>query len=322
MQLARETITQAYVSMKTIRAFEERAKLEFEAGNIPGFVHLYVGQEAVAVGVCMNLRKSDVVGSTHRGHGHCIAKGCDVKGMMREIFGKRGGLCGGKGGSMHIADFDTGMLGANGIVGGNAPMVVGAALTAKTLQTGGVAVSFSGDGASNQGTTFEAMNLAVVLKLPVIFVTENNGYGEFTGADYAVGCKNISARSASFGMPSLKVEDGYDFFAVYSVMKEAVERARAGEGPVAVEVMCRRLHGHFLGDPQTYRSSAEVQTIAANNPIERLRRSVVEAGVLPDADFDRLDSQIEKLIDAAVSEAKAAEFPGAADLNTDVYVSY
>ncbi len=179
MQLSHESLIQSYRAMTTIRRFEERVQEEFSKGNIPGFVHLYAGQEASAVGVCSHLGPRDHIASTHRGHGHSIAKGCDVTGMMMELFAKQDGLCGGKGGSMHIADLDQGMLGANGIVGGGPPLVVGAALTAKTLNTGNVAVSFTGDGGSNQGTTFEAMNMAVVLNLPAIFVFENNGYGEY-----------------------------------------------------------------------------------------------------------------------------------------------
>jgi len=197
-----KTLLTAYRQMKTIRAFEERVNEEFLDGNIPGFVHLCAGQEAVAVGVCTHLNDVDKIGSTHRGHGHCIAKGCDVGTMMLEIFGKQEGICGGKGGSMHIADLDRGMLGANAIVGGAAPLAIGAALTARNLRTGGVGVAFIGDGASNQGTTFEALNMAVALELPAVFVFENNGYGEGTGHDFAVGSKDIAARAGAFGMPS------------------------------------------------------------------------------------------------------------------------
>jgi pyruvate dehydrogenase E1 component alpha subunit len=206
MQLNRESLLKAWRDMVTIRRFEERVQDEFSKGGIPGFVHLYAGQEASAVGVCAHLGPGDRIASTHRGHGHSIAKGCDVTGMMLELFAKQGGLCGGKGGSMHIADLDQGMLGANGIVGGGPPLVVGAALTAKTLRFGNVAVALVGDGGSNQGTTFEAMNLAVVLKLPAIFVFENNGYGEYTGASYAVGCRDIAGRAGGFGMPAAKLQ--------------------------------------------------------------------------------------------------------------------
>src|SRR3979490_2379805 len=191
MQLSREELLRAYRSMVTIRRFEERVQEEFSNGVIPGFVHLYAGEEASAVGMCMHLGPKDYIASTHRGHGHSIAKGCDVIGMMQELFGKAGGRCGGLGGgrgaSMHTADLKGGILGAKGLVGGGPPLVVGAALTAKTLGTGTVAVCFSGGGASNQGTTFEALNMAVVLKLPAVFVFENNQYGEGTGVAYAVG---------------------------------------------------------------------------------------------------------------------------------------
>src|SRR4051794_15951114 len=196
MQLSREELVRAYRGMLTIRRFEERVQEEFSKGGIPGFVHLYAGEEASGVGVCMHLGPKDYIASTHRGHGHSIAKGCDVAGMMQELFGKQGGLCGGKGGSMHIADLDVGMLGANGIVGGGPPLVVGAALTAKTLGTGNVAVCFSGDGASNQGTTFEALNMAVVLKLPAVFVFENNQYGEGTRVRDPVGRPDNPRRAA------------------------------------------------------------------------------------------------------------------------------
>jgi hypothetical protein len=199
MQLNRDDLLRAYRSMATIRRFEERVQEEFSKGGIPGFVHLYAGEEASAVGVCQHLGPKDYIASTHRGHGHSIAKGCDVGGMMKELFAKQGGLCGGKGGSMHIADLDQGMLGANGIVGGGPPLVVGAALTAKTLGSGHVAVCFSGDGASNQGTTFEALNMAVVLKLPAVFVFENNQYGEGTGFSYAVGSRDIAAARRGSG---------------------------------------------------------------------------------------------------------------------------
>src|SRR5580698_5475258 len=208
VQLSREELIRAYRGMVTIRRFEERVQEEFSKGGIPGFVHLYAGEEASAVGMCLHLGPKDYIASTHRGHGHSIAKGCDVVGMMCELFARHSGLCGGKGGSMHIADLDQGMLGANGIVGGGPPLVVGAALTAKTLGTGTVAVCFSGDGASNQGTTFEALNMAVVLKLPAVFVFENNQYGEGTGVGYAVGSHDIAGRAAGFGLPAVKVSGG------------------------------------------------------------------------------------------------------------------
>ena len=194
MQLSRDELLKAYRQMRTIREFEDAVHEEFAAGNIPGFVHLYAGEEASGVGVCLHLNDKDWIASTHRGHGHCIAKGCDVKAMMAEIFGRKDGLCGGKGGSMHIADLSKGMLGANGIVGGGPPLICGAALTAKTLKTGGVAIAFVGDGGSNQGTTAESMNLAKVWKLPAIFVFEDNGYAESTASSWSSARRSGRAR--------------------------------------------------------------------------------------------------------------------------------
>lgn len=258
--LSKQALLQAYRKMREIRTFEERLHQENTSGDIPGFIHLYTGEEAIAVGVCENLTSADFIGSTHRGHGHCIAKGCDIHGMMAEIFGKDSGLCRGKGGSMHIADLSKGMLGANAIVGGAPPLAIGAALTAKTLKTGNVGVSFTGDGGSNQGLVFEAINMAVVLQLPAVFIFENNGYGEGTGHDYAVGGRDIARRAAGFGLPAVTV-DGTDFFAVYEATSEAVKRAREGGGPSVIEAKAFRWHGHFEGDPALYRAEGEVQRL-------------------------------------------------------------
>ncbi|GAB3287420.1 thiamine pyrophosphate-dependent dehydrogenase E1 component subunit alpha [Parahaliea aestuarii] len=322
MSYSPEFLLESYRTMKTIRLFEERVIKEFEAGNIPGFVHAYDGQEAVAVGVCMNLTDKDVIGSTHRGHGHCIAKGCDVVGMMKEIMGKAGGLCKGKGGSMHIADFDKGMLGANAIVGGGPPLCNGAALSAKTLGTKDVAVSFSGDGSSNQGTVAEALNLAVVLKLPHVFMFENNGYGEGTGADYAVGSGDVAGRAGAYGMPSAKM-DGIDFFAVYEATREAVERARRGEGPTALEADVVRFDGHFIGDPQLYRAKGEIKQLRADRDcLKHFRARVTGEGWLSDAQLDEIDESVTALVEKAAAEGLAAPQPDISELYTDVYISY
>lgn len=322
MQLTREELLEAYRRMKRIREFEERVNVEFFNGNIPGFVHLYAGQEASGVGICMHLTDDDYIGSTHRGHGHCLAKDCDLQGMMLEIFGKAGGLCGGKGGSMHIADLDKGMLGANAIVGGNPPLVVGAALSAKVNKTGRVAVSFTGDGGSNQGTTFESLNMAVVLNLPAIFVIENNGYGEGTGVDYAVGTKDIAGRTAGFGMPATTV-DGTDFFAVYDAMREAVERAKAGKGPSAIVTEAMRYYGHFAGDPEVYRAKEEVPALRRDkDPLNIFRKRVTDAGLLEVDQLDALDKEVLDEVEKAVEAATAAPFPSVDQLETDVYVSY
>jgi pyruvate dehydrogenase E1 component alpha subunit len=321
MQLSRDDLKRAYRSMFTIRAFEERVDKEFALGNIPGFAHVYLGQEASGVGVCFDLDDDDYIGSTHRGHGHCIAKGCDVEGMMLEIMGKGGGLCGGKGGSMHIADMTKGMLGANAIVGGSPPIAVGAALTQKLNKTGKVAVAFSGDGASNQGTTFEAMNMAVVLGVPAIFAFENNGYGEHTASTYAVGAPSIAERARSFGMPA-EVVDGADFFAVHQAMGRALEHCRSGKGPYALELVCERFLGHFVGDPQAYRTAEELAKARANDPIPRFRRGVVEAGLLSDGDLDDIEQTILAEVEDAVQVALKAPMPDLATLETDVYARY
>ena len=307
--------------MRTIRVFEDRVHDEFAAGSIPGFVHLYAGEEASAVGVCMNLGDKDNIGSTHRGHGHCIAKGCDVKAMMKELYGRRDGLCGGKGGSMHIADLSKGMMGANGIVGGGPPLICGAALTAKTLGTGGVAVCFVGDGGSNQGTTLESYNLAKVWNLPAIFVVEDNGYAETTASEWSVGGSQLK-RADAFGMPGHKV-DGHDIFAVYDAAREAVERARAGDGPSLIHVKLNRYYGHFEGDAMTYRAPDEVERLRKNSDaLQNFRARVTETGLLEAGQLDEIDGEVQALIDEAVAEAMAAPPPGEGDLLTDVYVSY
>ncbi len=322
MQLSRDELLRAYRQMKIIREFEERLHIEIGRGEIPGFTHLYSGQEACAVGVCENLEIDDKMVSTHRGHGHCIAKGCDVKGMMKEIYGKDGGLCNGKGGSMHIADLDQGMLGANGIVGGGPPLAVGAAIAERNRGTGRVAVSFGGDGSINQGTVFEAMNLAVVLKAPVIFVIENNHYSEHTHYSYAVGSGDIVGRTKAFGMPVFEA-DGSDFFAVYDAMKEAVDRGRAGEGPSALYLPIVRFYGHVEGDPQNYRGPDETKKNRETmDCLPKFRQRVTEAALLTNEDLDKIDEEVLALIDEAVAEASAAPLPPMEMLYTDVYNEY
>lgn len=320
MQLSREALLQAYRQMKTIRMFEERLHDEIALGEIAGFTHLYAGQEACAVGVCELLDEQDFIISTHRGHGHCIAKGCDVIGMMKEIYGSSEGLCKGKSGSMHIADVNKGMLGANGIVGAGAPIAVGAGITAKG--TGNVSIAFSGDGACNQGTTFEAMNMAVVLKLPVIFVFENNHYSEHTGEAYAVGAESMTVRAAAFGMKAIKA-NGIDFFSVYEAMREVIEYCKAGNGPASVELDTERFYGHFEGDPQRYRGKGELDRLREERDcLKVFRTKVTEAKLLEGADIDKLDQEVTDLIDRAVAEAKAADRPTADHVLEDVYISY
>ena len=321
MQLSRDELIRAYRDMMTIRRFEERVQDEFSKGGIPGFVHLYAGEEASAVGVCTHLGPRDYIASTHRGHGHSIAKGCDVVGMMCELFARQGGLCGGKGGSMHIADLDQGMLGANGIVGGGPPLICGTALAAKIKGTGGVSVAFFGDGGSNQGTTLESMNLACVWNLPAVFIAENNGYAETTASAWSVAADNIADRAAGFGMPGVVV-DGFDFFATREAASEAIARARGGGGPTLIEMKFTRYYGHFEGDQQTYRADEVERARAELDCLRRFAARVTETGELARADLDAVDADVATMIDKAVDDAKAAPLPGEADLLTDVYVRY
>ncbi|HTZ28712.1 MAG TPA: thiamine pyrophosphate-dependent dehydrogenase E1 component subunit alpha [Streptosporangiaceae bacterium] len=319
--LTREQLLDAYRIMRSIREFEERVHREFATGEIPGFVHLYAGEEASAAGVCLTLDERDTIASTHRGHGHCIAKGVDVGEMMAEIYGRRTGSCHGKGGSMHIADLSKGMLGANGIVGGGPPLICGTALAAKLKGTGGVSVAFFGDGGSNQGTTLESMNLACVWNLPAIFIAENNGYAETTASSWSVASDNIADRAAGFGMPGVIV-DGFDFFATYEAASEAIARARQGGGPTLIEMKFTRYFGHFEGDQQTYRADEVEHARAELDCLERFAARVTETGELSRADLDAIDAEVGAEIDKAVDDAKAAPLPTEADLLTDVYVRY
>jgi pyruvate dehydrogenase E1 component alpha subunit len=308
--------------MRTIRDFEERVHVDFATGEIPGFVHLYAGEEASATGICMHLNRNDYIASTHRGHGHCIAKGVDPVGMMAEIWGKATGTCKGKGGSMHIADLEVGMLGANGIVGGGGPLICGTALASKIRGENNVGVCFFGDGASNQGTIFEAMNLASVWKLPVIFVAENNGYAEATSSTFSVAVENIADRASAFGMPGVIV-DGFDFFAVYEAAGEAIKRAREGGGPTLLEVKLSRYYGHFEGDQQTYRAPGEVQKLRETKDcLMQFAKRVTSRGELTMADIEAIDREVKAMIDDSVVKAKSDPLPPPEALMADVYISY
>jgi acetoin:2,6-dichlorophenolindophenol oxidoreductase subunit alpha len=321
-ELTKEQLLEAYRVMRTIRDFEERLHTEFATGDIPGFVHLYAGEEAIAAGVMAHLRDDDFVASTHRGHGHAIAKGCDVKGMMAEIYGKATGICHGKGGSMHIADVSRGMLGANGIVGGGPPLVCGVGLKAKVTKTDQVGVSFTGDGGSNQGTFLESLNLAASWHLPVVFVVENNGYAESTSSNYHQSGIDVAKRADGFGLPGVTI-DGFDFFAVHEAAGEAIARARSGGGPTLLECKVMRYFGHFEGDQQTYRADNEVEDLRRDRDcLNAFTRRVTEAGLIEADELAAIDAASKQLMEEAVSEAKAAPNPTAADVLTDVYVRY
>ncbi len=322
MSLTKDDLLKAYRVMRTIREFEERVHTAFAAGEIPGFVHLYAGEEACAAGVCMHLSEADYIASTHRGHGHCIAKGVDVHGMMAELYGRSTGVCGGKGGSMHIADLDLGMMGANGIVGGGPPLICGAALTVARGGKGHVAVAFVGDGGSNQGTTFESLNLAKIWNLPAIFVVEDNGYAEATSSKFSIGAESNAERARGFGLPAVRV-DGHDFFAVYEAAGEAIERARGGGGPSLLDCQVNRYFGHFEGDTQTYRGPDEVKKLRVSRDcLELFAGRVAESGELSEAELKAIDREVAALIEDSVAEAKSAPQPEPDELLTDVYVSY
>jgi TPP-dependent pyruvate/acetoin dehydrogenase alpha subunit len=322
MDLTKTELLRIYRVMKTIREFEERVHLEFAAGEIPGFVHLYAGEEASAAGVCAHLSDEDYIASTHRGHGHCIAKGVDVHGMMAELFGRSSGLCRGKGGSMHIADLNLGMMGANGIVGGGPPLVCGAALAAQRAGNGNVAVAFVGDGGSNQGTTFESLNLAKIWNLPAIFVVEDNGYAEATSSRYSIGAESNAKRAQGFGLPAVRV-DGHDFFAVHQAAGEAIERAREGGGPSLLDCQLNRYYGHFEGDAQTYRGPNETKNLReVRDCLVLFIDRVTRENDVSRADLELIDRDVAELIDDSVAAAKAAPKPDPEELLTDVYVSY
>jgi acetoin:2,6-dichlorophenolindophenol oxidoreductase subunit alpha len=322
MEITGSDLLKAYRLMRMIRGFEEQLHVAFGTGEIPGFVHLYAGEEAIATGVCLLLDERDRITSTHRGHGHCLAKGCDVYGMMAEIYGRKSGLCAGKGGSMHIADLSRGMLGANGIVGGGPPLACGAALAAKKLGTGGVAVSFVGDGGANQGTFLESLNLASIWSLPCVFVIENNGYAEATSCKYAGACHDFADRASAFNMPGVTV-DGHDFFAVYEAASEGIQRARRGGGPSLIECKVNRYFGHYEGDTQSYRAPNEVEKIReARDCIHNFVSKVTSAGLLQPSELANVDREVAALIEDAVNKARSAPRPAEADLLTDVYMSY
>jgi TPP-dependent pyruvate/acetoin dehydrogenase alpha subunit len=322
------TVLNIYERVLRIRRFEEQVGKLFAQGQLPGFVHLYIGAEAVGAGVCAALRDDDYIISTHRGHGHVIAKGGDMQRMMAELFGKATGYCKGKGGSMHIADFSIGMLGACGIVGGGIPVAVGAGLSAFYRGTDQVSVTFFGDGASNEGSFHESMNLASALKLPVIFVCENNQYGEFTPAERAMNIKDIALRAQGYGIPGV-IADGTDPLAMYLAASAAVARARRGEGPTLIEAKTHRKGGHAEGEDaflagQQYRSAAEKEAAQRNDPLLKLHSYVIErnrAQGAPAAEqLETLDQTIIHEVQAAVEFARSSPEPTLATLLEDTWV--
>ena len=322
MELGKDKLLWMYERMQTIRLFENQVKTEFGKGKIPGFVHLYAGEEAIAVGICSNLTDADYMTSTHRGHGHCIAKGVAMSAMMAELYGKATGVCKGKGGSMHIADMDKGMLGANGIVGGGPPLACGSALSSKTKGTDQVTICFFGDGASEQGTLHESLNLAAIWNLPVVFVAENNGYAESTPSEYHCSVENISDRAASYNMPGVTI-DGNDVFAVHEAAHEAIARARAGHGPTLLECKTYRLNGHFEGDAQTYKIPEDQKKYQTElDPLKVFKENVLSRNLVTEDELQSIEDRTKAEVEAAVKFAEDSPYPEVQETFTDVYVNY
>ena len=322
MKIEKEILIRLYSSMVKIRLFEERIVDLYARGLVPGLAHLYIGEEAVATGVCAGLRQEDYITSTHRGHGHVIAKGADLKPMMAELFGKKTGCCKGKGGSMHIADMEIGILGANGIAGGGLPIAVGSGMSAKWRGTDQVTVCFFGDDASNNGTFHESLNLASLYKLPVIFVCENNQYGISVGREKQTLIQDIAFRAANYDMPGVAV-DGNDVLEVYQASLKALKRGWAGEGPSLIECRTYRWRGHHEGDPnqgRRYRTTEEIEGWKRKDPIERLAAKLITDKILTKKKMDTLKKEVLEEIDEAVAFANESDFPALEDMYEDVYV--
>ncbi len=318
MAISNEQMKDMYVKMRRIRDFESAASKLFAEGKIPGFVHLYLGEEAIAPAVCECLTDDDFITSTHRGHGHIIAKGGDLNLMMAELFGRYTGYCKGKGGSMHIADRDKGILGANGIVGAGHCISCGAGLSAKIRGTDQVCVCFFGDGSTNQGTFHESLNMASIWKLPVIFVCENNHYGISMSQDRHQAIKDVADRGAAYNIPGVAV-DGNDPLAVYEAASEAVARARAGKGPTLIECKTYRQHGHFEGDPSIYKPKEEQEAWIEKDPMPRYAKFLVENGVMTQEEVDAVDKQVAQEIEDAIAFADAQPVPAVETAVVDVY---
>jgi TPP-dependent pyruvate/acetoin dehydrogenase alpha subunit len=319
LDLSRKTLIDLYTTMLTIRRFEERVAQEVYAGKVPGFVHSYIGEEAIATGVCVHLTRQDRIVSHHRGHGHCIAKGADMKRMMAEIYGKRTGYCKGKGGSMHIADFSIGMLGADGIVGAGLPIASGAALAAKLEGKGNVAAVFFGDGACNEGEFHEALNLASIWKLPLLFVCENNQYGVNTSADYALGAKEITRMPEAYHI-SNKAVDGNDVELVYQAAGEAVAQLRKGDGPYFLECRTYRWHKHFLSQTlEDLRPPEEVEAWKKKCPVAAFHRKLLRGNILSPAEAESSNEKIMAQVEEAHTFALESPFPQPQDALQDIY---
>ncbi len=320
MELSKEIAKKLLETMIRIRTFEQKAEELFLAGKLPGFIHLYIGEEAVASGVIINLRKDDFIASTHRGHGHMIAKGASTKKMMAELYGKRTGYCKGKGGSMHIMDFEMGVLGANGEVGGGLPIACGSAMATKLiLKTDQVTVVFFGDGASNRGSFHEAMNWASIYKLPLVFVVENNQFASTARTIETTSVKDIAKRAVAYNMEGITI-DGNDVIEVYQTAKYAIEKARKLEGPTLIECKTYRIKGHFVGDPEQYRDRKEVEEFWKKEPIGRFTKYVLENKLMTQQEIDDIWNKAHQEIEEAVKFAEESPLPDPSEAYEDLFV--
>lgn len=315
---SKKQLVNFYTKMLRIRKVEETLGDVFLKGEIPGFIHVCIGQEAAPAAVCSHLTDSDYMATTHRGHGHALAKGIDLKLFMAELYGKKNGLCRGRSGSMHVADRNLGILGANGIVGGGIPLALGAAFASQYKKTDQVTVCFFGDGAVDEGTFHESLNLAALKKLPILFVCENNGWSQFTPQEVHTTIRDVSLRAAAYDIPGVEIPN--DFMKIYEKAEIAVARARSGEGPTLLEVKCRRWHGHFVGDQQKYRPEDDINMALKNDCVLSFREMLLKTKAINNKALEKLDADIQSEIDDAINFARKSELPSNSELMEDLYV--
>lgn len=319
MELSQDKLLETWRMMVLIRKFEERVSVAYAAGKIPGFIHLSIGQEAIAAGTCCVLKPDDYIYVTHRGHGQCLAKGADIRLMMAEIFGKETGYCKGRGGSMHIAAFDKGVLGANGIVGGSFPLALGAGLAIQMRGGKQVVVVFFGDGAANEGAFHESLNIAALWKLPIVYVCENNGYAQFTAAAIEHSQPAIHRHGEPYNIEGLSI-DGNQVEAVYQAVSKAIDKARQGGGPTLIECLTYRWHGHYEGDPERYRNADEVAEWKEKDPIRMIEKVLCETGQLEEATIEKWYEEVDSQLAEAVEFAEESPVPDPVTALKDVYV--
>jgi TPP-dependent pyruvate/acetoin dehydrogenase alpha subunit len=315
---SKKELTAFYRKMVKIRRVEEKLMEVFSNGEIPGFIHVCIGQEATPVAVCSHLNDSDYISTTHRGHGHALSKGIDLKLFMAELFGRSNGPCRGRSGSMHLADRSLGIMGANGIVGGGIPIATGAAFASQIKKTGQVTVCTFGEGATDEGTFHESLNIASIKGLPIVYVCENNGWAEFTAQEIHMPVKDVAMRASAYNMPGVVVQN--DFFEIYEEAGKAVERARKGEGPTLLEVKSRRWYGHFVGDAQKYRPEQDIAAAREHDCIKNFERNLLENKIIRKQDVRKIEEEIQKDVEEAVEFARQSPLPDASELMEDLYL--